>query len=328
MPGKVLTIVFAVVVAGALAVVSFPRIFDLELAPLFAHVIAFRGALVVIGLLLTVLSVVAVTVSRRKFGPVVFLLVWALFTAANAGVLVYRSIPASTAATPDGSSRDELTLLTWNTFGGAADAETIASVALEEGASIVALPETTDETATRVAELMGDAGSRMWSHTVSWSETLGARSTSVLVSVDLGNYRVSDDYGNTSVLPSIVVEPVSGDGPVIAAVHPVSPVRNMSSWRDDLTWVTGLCDGNDIIVMGDFNATLDHLNLGQCRDVARDAGAGALGTWPTRLPVLLSSPIDHVLTSDHWAPVRADIVDSQDQAGSDHRPVIATIQRR
>ena len=56
---------------------------------------------------------------------------------------------------------------------------------------------------------------------------------------------------------------------------------------------------------------------------ADQAGAGALGTWPARLPKLLSSPIDRVLTTtNEYRGSEATIVNL---GGSDHRGVMVRL---
>ena len=84
---------------------------------------------------------------------------------------------------------------------------------------------------------------------------------------------------------------------------------------------------------GDFNATVDHFagrgidggDLGRCRDAAVAGRAGGLGTWPTDLPELLGSPIDHVLATPGWQVDGFRVVGALDGAGSDHRPIVATL---
>jgi len=140
--------------------------------------------------------------------------------------------------------------------------------------------------------------------------------------------------GNTNTLPSIVAEPVDGDGPRIVAVHAVAPIRwELRNWRSDLDWLAEQCSGGNVIMAGDFNATVDHFagrgvdggDLGRCRDAAVAAGAGGLGTWPTDVPELLGSPIDHVLATPGWRVDAFRVIGDVDQSGSDHRPVVATL---
>ncbi len=84
---------------------------------------------------------------------------------------------------------------------------------------------------------------------------------------------------------------------------------------------------------GDFNATLDHFarfsvggaHFGECRDAAALTGNAAVGTWPTDLPALLGTPIDHVLSTPNWRVSGARVLDAP---GSDHRALLAQLSRR
>ena len=87
---------------------------------------------------------------------------------------------------------------------------------------------------------------------------------------------------------------------------------------------------------GDLNSTLDHLSglgrnggtVGECQDAAQEAGAAARGTWPVDLPTALAAPIDHVLVGSAWEVRSFEVPTDFDDAGSDHRPVVAVLARR
>jgi endonuclease/exonuclease/phosphatase (EEP) superfamily protein YafD len=120
------------------------------------------------------------------------------------------------------------------------------------------------------------------------------------------------------------------------AVHAVAPIRwELRNWRSDLDWLAEQCTGDDVIMAGDFNATVDHFagrgvdggDLGRCADAAATGGAGGLGTWPTGVPPLLGSPIDHVMSTPSWSVAGFRVLEGFDDAGSDHRPVVATLVR-
>jgi endonuclease/exonuclease/phosphatase (EEP) superfamily protein YafD len=65
--------------------------------------------------------------------------------------------------------------------------------------------------------------------------------------------------------------------------------------------------------------------LGNCADSALSAGAAAVGTWPTSIPALLGTPIDHVMATVNWQVTTLQVIESLDDAGSDHRPIVATL---
>ena len=178
----------------------------------------------------------------------------------------------------------------------------------------------------------------MWVYSIAFDYIAKARSTSVLVSVDLGEYTVDDSVGNTSVVPSIVLRPVDGTGPTIIGVHPVAPLPGeLSNWRSDLRWIDDVCRGEQVILAGDLNATADHfrivdpeagvagLGFGDCLNAGLLTGNGAVGTWPTRLPPLLGAPIDHVFVTPDISVTGMRVITTEDGSGSDHRPVVARL---
>ena len=317
------------------AVLVWPQGFGLQNQWVAAHVVALRGAAAVGGGLGAVLfALLAIPRATRRFG-IAMAVVLALFATGNVAVLAARGVGGSEAA-GDAAS---VTVLSWNTLGEVPDASTIADLALDEGADVVVLPETTDPLGEEVAIAMREGGNPMWVHTQSFDDIAKARSTTILISPDLGDYEVVSVQapgppGNTNTLPTVVADPIDGDGPRIVAVHAVAPIRwELRNWRSDLDWLAEQCAGENVIMAGDFNATVDHFagrgidggDLGRCRDAAVAAGAGAIGTWPTDVPRLLGSPIDHVLATPGWRVDAFRVLDGYDDAGSDHRPVVATL---
>ncbi|RFA14031.1 hypothetical protein B7R22_10435 [Subtercola boreus] len=328
---RILFAVVAVLTVAVLAVLSWPQGFGLEHSIVIAQVVAFRPVLALAAVVLAVLLLAGMLVARRTRGLFGFLtVVLLLFAGGQAAVLATRGwVPdAGHAGASETATDDDIVVLSWNTLGGAADAASIAGLALRLGADVVTLPETPESTATEVAALMTAGGKPVWAHTSSHGDYLSL-STSILVSTALGEYAVNDTFGDTGTLPSIVVSPVNGDGPTLAAVHPVAPTPDdLEGWRTDLDWVNRLCQTPNLIVAGDFNSTLDHLTgIGDCRDAALTAGTAALGSWPTWLPALVGTPIDHVLTTGGWRVVSAEVIQSEDGTGSDHRPITATLAR-
>ncbi|WP_157156712.1 endonuclease/exonuclease/phosphatase family protein [Diaminobutyricimonas sp. LJ205] len=330
---RLLAALVTLIAAVCLLVAVWPQLFGLEQAPIIAQVVSARGALLAgttLAALALVIGALAFRPARRFFGTLAALCVgFALVTAIVLGTRGFGN-PADTAAP------DSVTVLTWNTLGDAPGAQVIADLAVAEQADVVALPETTEATGVEIAKIMRDSGRPMWVHTRVFDPEYKAQSTTLLISPDLGTYTPDESAGDTRVLPSVVARPDDGDGPVIAAVHPVAPVpQQMRNWRADLEWVSGLCSDGSTIVAGDFNATLDHMedlagdsaDLGTCVDAAVATGNGAVGTWPTSLPALVGTPIDHVMATPDWTVSGMRVIDSHDDHGSDHRPVVAHLTR-
>ena len=325
--------------AALLSVLLWPQAFGLQNQWIAAHVVALRGAAAVCAAATAaVFGILALTGAARRFGAAMTAILLA-FAVGNAGILAVRGFGIG--AQPADAASDSVTVLSWNTLGEVPDATTIAELALAEEADVVVLPETTAPLGEEVAIEMREGGRPMWVHTQFFDEVAKARSTTLLISPDLGDYQVVNEPwpgppGNTNTLPSVVAAPVGGEGPRIVAVHAVAPIRwELRNWRSDLDWLAEQCSGEDVIMAGDFNATLDHFagrsvdggDLGRCTDAAAQAGSAAVGTWPTRLPALLGSPIDHVLATPGWRVEAFRVIDDLDDAGSDHRPIVATLSR-
>lgn len=115
----------------------------------------------------------------------------------------------------------------------------------------------------------------------------------------------------------------------VVAVHPFPPVSRTSerAWRDVLRALPDARDGaRRHVLLGDFNATLDHSELRRVLDrgyvdAADATGQGLRPTWPvgqTYPPLTL----DHVLVE---RSVVVGSVSVHRLAGSDHRAVIAEL---
>lgn len=323
-------------VAAALLVIAWPSLFGLTEAPIVAQLVSVRAltSVLAIGAAFTLALIAMLWAGARRFLAALALLA-VLFAGINVAVLSTRgfgdeSFPSRAPA--------ELAVVTWNTLGDAPGADRIAALVIAEQADIVVLPETSQDTAVAVAELTRLQGRPMWVYSIAFDYVAKARSTSVLVSVDLGEYTVDDTLGNTSVLPSMILRPVDGTGPTIIGVHPVAPLPGeLENWRNDLRWVASVCRGEQVILAGDLNATADHfrvvdpevgpagIGMGDCLNAALLTGNGAVGTWPTRLPPLLGAPIDHVFVTPDITVTGMRVITTEDGSGSDHRPVVARL---
>lgn len=335
-----------VVIAAAIAatVLVWPQLFGLQNTWVIAQIVSLRGLGIAATAVLIVLLLILAAVRSLRPLMVSLALVGVLFVLANAGILALRGLDngSETGEREAASTEGSITVLAWNTMGEVPGVESIAALTLETQADIVALPETTDVTATEVAIALREAGQPMWVVTSSFDLVAKARSTTLLISPNLGDYTVvsepgSGPPGNTNVLPTVVAVPTNGEGPVIIGAHAVAPIEGqMANWRSDLGWLAERCASGNVIMAGDFNATIDNMaghgigegTLGVCRDAAEQAGAAAIGTWHADWPQLLGAPIDHVFASPNWQVDSFRVVGNQDQAGSDHRPIVAVLSPR
>jgi endonuclease/exonuclease/phosphatase (EEP) superfamily protein YafD len=333
---RVLSALVLVLLGAALLVAAWPQLLGIQRETGVVQVTTMRGllaAVAVLGAILFTLIALVWSGVRRFAGGVALLLL--LFAGIQLAVLSTRGAGNLAFET---KAPGDLTVLSWNTLGDAPPVQTTVDLVVAQDADIVVLPETSEEYATEVADLLGAAGVPMQLIPLSYDQISKARSTMVLISDDLGEYARDESRGGTETLPSVVAVPVDGTGPTIVGAHPVAPVPGeMAGWRQGLDWLAQRCAGENVILAGDLNSTLDHYTgldadsgtsagLGGCRDAARITGNAAVGTWPVTLPTLLGAPIDHVMATPNWEFVGFRVIADQDGAGSDHRPVVAQLR--
>lgn len=340
---KFLGALVTLAIAVACLVASWPQLFGLENLWIVAQLVALRGVMVAAALVAAAFFALLSFARplRAVAGSIAVVLV--VTAAANAAVMAVRGVGDTSFAE---WTEDSVTVMSWNTLGDAPGADVIARVALDGKADIVSLPETTRATGIEVAKRMREGGNPMWVLTVAFDEVAKARSTTILVSPRLGDYdtvwdsnrdRAEEEarVGNTSVLPTVVLKPTDGDGPTIVAVHAVAPIPGqMENWRSDLEWLATQCAEDNVIMAGDFNATVDHMaglgtedgaTLGRCVDAGTTSGNGAVGTWSSAWPSLLGSPIDHVMATPNWTTTGMRVIDDPSLDASDHRPILVQL---
>ena len=333
---RVLSAAVLVVLGAVLLIAAWPQLLGIQREAGVVQATTMRGLLTAVALLGVVLFVLVAAVGptvRRFAGGAALLLL--LFAGIQLAVLSTRGAGDLEFAAKEPG---DLTVLAWNTLGDSPPLATTVDLIAAEDADIVVLPETSEEYARAVASSLGATGIPMQVVPLSYDLISKARSTMVLISDDLGEYARDDSRGGTDTLPSVLAVPVDGTGPVIVGAHPVAPVPGeMAGWRQGLDWLAARCAGENVILAGDLNSTLDHYTgldaasdasggLGGCRDGARLTGNAAVGSWPAVLPTLLGAPIDHVMATENWDFVGFRVITSEDASGSDHRPVVAQLR--
>jgi endonuclease/exonuclease/phosphatase family metal-dependent hydrolase len=130
--------------------------------------------------------------------------------------------------------------------------------------------------------------------------------------------------------PRAVLRTPDGRRVRVVDVHPYPPGHgNVDIWSEALGSLPSAGRGAPWVLIGDFNATLDHSLLRDLldrgyRDAGEVAGKGLEPTWPTgawasRLPAVT---IDHILADRRLGVVDYEV---EDLPGSDHRPVWAEL---
>nr|WP_246414586.1 endonuclease/exonuclease/phosphatase family protein [Microbacterium thalassium] len=320
--------------AIAAAVLTWPGFFRVERMWPIAQIISFRGLLVAAFAAIAVITLVLAVVRPLRRFALSLAAISAIAAVAGAVMMVGRGLGTETLPAKTDSS---IRVMTWNTAGEATAPETVARIAVAMDADIVALPETTIESGEQVAIAMRELGQPMWAHYTDYPDTeWDAGSTTLLIAPELGDYAVIEaSQAGTSTVPSAVAMPTDGGGPIVVAAHAVAPRRSyMADWREDLQWLADQCGDANVIMAGDFNATVEHMSglgidggtLGQCYDAAAESGNGSVGTWSTEVPSLVGVPIDHVMVSADWTVTGSIVLRSADDSGSDHRPLIVQLE--
>jgi endonuclease/exonuclease/phosphatase (EEP) superfamily protein YafD len=228
-----------------------------------------------------------------------------------------------TAPPPGGRS---ITVVTFNTFDGAADVDEVAALLREERPDVVALVESAHPFRSRLAPLVEPAGYHLTTAEGRYG-TDDVNGVTVAVADRLGPVTTSVVTGKP--FPSVQVEG-GALGPLrFVAYHSVAPRQGeVGRWQADLQQLTRWCGGDGpAVVAGDFNATLDHSVLRSatqgCANAADQRGQGLVPTWPSWLPGWAGPQLDHVFVTE---PIVAEDFAVREIAGSDHRAVIVRLR--
>jgi endonuclease/exonuclease/phosphatase (EEP) superfamily protein YafD len=260
-------------------------------------------------------------------------LVLAVLAAISTATLIGR---VSGAVTDAGAPA--VTVLSSNVMADGASVDAIVKLAVASRVDAIVLPEGSRQFASNVVEGARRRGVDLVSQTDEPLDPIdgqvtqdhvatGPFPTSLLVRADLRPRFATALPG--ALLGSLVATvDVGGRKLNLVAVHPAPPLPGqVPQWRADLGEVARWC-ATPAVIVGDFNATLDHqpfkrlLDSG-CVDAAARSGHAMTGTWPSSWPRLLAAPIDHVLLAGQRRTVTSFAV--YDITGTDHRALLATV---
>jgi endonuclease/exonuclease/phosphatase (EEP) superfamily protein YafD len=263
--------------------------------------------------------------------PAVLALATRRWTLAGVALLVALALAACVVprALPD---RDRgpatgvpLTVMTSNMLFGNADPETIVRLVKDHDVAVLAVQEFAPEGRTALAKAgLGDLLPYS-----SLADEPGASGSGVYSRYPVTATGDRRNGGGFRQAYATVQPP--GAGPVtVESAHPLAPwsVRVIDDWRADLAaQPTPSPAGPPMILLGDFNATLDHGPLRDLigkgyRDAADAAGAGLSRTWPEDNRFVPPVTIDHVLADRRIGVGEVSVHHIPD---SDHRAIIATL---
>lgn len=260
-------------------------------------------------------------------------LVLAVLAAISTATLIGRI-----SGTVTDTSAPAMTVLSSNVMADGASVDEIVELAVASRVDAIVLPEGSRQFASSVVEGARRRGVDLISQTDEPLDPIdgqvthdrvatGPFPTSLLVKADLRPRFATALPG--ALLGSLVATvDVGGRQLSLVAVHPAPPLPGqVRQWRADIGEVARWC-ASPAVIVGDFNATLDHppfkrlLDSG-CVDAAALSGHAVTGTWPSSWPLLLAAPIDHVLLAGQRRTVTAFAV--HDITGTDHRALLATV---
>lgn len=256
----------------------------------------------------------------RQWGP-------AIPAAIAAGVLIVlvspRALEDQQRADADGPG---VTVMTANMLFGEADPETLVDLVRSGSVEVLAVEELTDDLSRELDEvgLRGLLPNRVVMPAPR-AGGAGLYSTHPLAAAE----PVPAQVGGLRTPRGVIAVP--GAAPLeVAVAHPVPPSSpdKMRAWQVGLRSLPHATpDGQLRIVIGDFNATLDHAEVRRLvdtgyRDAADVTGAGLVPTWPSGIippPVT----IDRVLVDERIGVTDLTV---HDLPGSDHRAVQAELR--
>jgi endonuclease/exonuclease/phosphatase (EEP) superfamily protein YafD len=216
-------------------------------------------------------------------------------------------------------------LLSANLMAGNPTIAALAGKLRDSGADVLSLQEVTPE---HLAGLSAAGLADVYPHSVVDAQP-GFHGSAIFSKLPLGSARAFDVNGSPMTTATITA---GGRAVRIVDVHTVAPLSgtNLARWRGQLAQLAGLVPtgGSAAVLIGDFNATLDHRSLARLteagwRDAFVEAGAGLGLTYPAgRGPVAPLVRLDHAMVSEPITVLRAETTENP---GSDHRMLAVDI---
>ena len=269
---------------------------------------------------------------RRRWGRVrTTLLVCASVSVIGLGLHVWWLAPSYVGDHAKG--KPDLVVIEANLLKGRANPGDTASVLKREHADLVVLTEVTPPALAAIRQHGGLGAGTSLPH-LAGHAVPGAAGVVVASRFPLSVERTLSITNSGYLLKVQAPEPFE-----VVAVHTAQPAIDIDAWRRDQETVVRqeAALGGPRLVIGDFNATLDHPPLRDLlahglSDAARQANSGWQPTWPS--PERASAQgvptpfglfaIDHVLISSHFSSVSTSTDVVRD---TDHLALVARLVR-
>jgi endonuclease/exonuclease/phosphatase family metal-dependent hydrolase len=224
-----------------------------------------------------------------------------------------------------GADGPELRVLSANLKLGFADPQAVVDLVAENEIDVLCVQELTVE---MLGGLVRAGLFELVPHRVAAPDAT-SHGSAIMARYPLRERPSVEPPGYPFVMPRAAVA-VPGASPVEAvSVHPVPPTGPdaVATWEEGLDALPETGTGPLTLLIGDFNATLDHREFREVVDRgyvdAGDATGGGLApTWPERL-ARPGVTIDHVLADERVAITDYEV---HDLPGSDHRAVSAVLR--
>ncbi|MGL4305735.1 MAG: endonuclease/exonuclease/phosphatase family protein [Mycobacteriaceae bacterium] len=314
---KVAQVFLPTLILLSVAVVIWARFLGVDSWPIIAQATSFRLPITI------ALAILACGLLWRRRLFAALLAVLAVFSAVGLFPRAVSEVPAADGATI-------FTVMTLNVYKDAADVQSVADAISSSHADVVALPEASAVFADAVLARLGPGYVRGSDDN---HRSSGSGATLSMIAKTVLRPQFHSNYPDLLLGSQHVTVLLDGRSVDLYGVHPSPPVPgNLDNWGADLVKIRELCvTSTPTVIMGDFNATVDHQYFQQlidsgCSDVRKATGSALAATWPSILPQFLGSSIDQVLTAGPGVLPRQSSV--RDISGSDHRAVFATLAVR
>ncbi|HEX5983467.1 MAG TPA: endonuclease/exonuclease/phosphatase family protein [Solirubrobacterales bacterium] len=301
------------VAVAPVALWAFVRVLGLERGFPLVPLMAFTPYAAIAALL-----VAGVAVALRNWAAAG---VTALAVLCLAAVVLPRAVGDGTV---EAAGRQTLTVLSANIHHGTGEAEALVELVDRHRPDLLAIQELTPSFA---AALQRAGLGRLLPNEVLETRR-GVSGSGLYSSLPVRQLAAAQAFAFRQ--PRAVVRLPDGRRIRVVDVHPYPPQRHhVDQWTEALESLPSTGRGVPWVLIGDFNATLDHSQLREIldrgyRDAGEVAGEGLDPTWPaedwaSRLPGVT---IDHVLADQRLGVVDYEV---EDLPGSDHRPVYAEL---